>query len=396
MAYVRDSSLTMGLAALLVGWPGAAGCMGDQRSRDDGGADGSAVREDGGDAGGQPDGLGEAADVGDCPEVDYRDDLDDHPGCTVEGLDGPLGLVPGFRCAAVAYEAPTEDPDLPVVVLVHSNGGDPRVWEPRIDPSVDPPGPEQGAPMLADVLTQAGFLAFAVDLRTDRVCEVDDCGCSDSTICNLTRTVDHGWAVPLVMHLIEAVMAAHRGRQVSIVAHGFGATVVRDAIRRLTLRGVAVLARLEDVVLLAGLNHGISDRCGWDRCGMSNTARGRCGCELGFQDEAPTCFVGRLNGPGGAWEAPCADGRTAYGRNDACGGHRVRWTTVVMADEDASAIGLSCSSEATAALAGADNLTLGPDAVDRSDYWLGQAFVADCGAARSREAIELVLRVLTD
>jgi hypothetical protein len=345
---------------------------------------------------GDADADGDAEGVeGDCTEVVYRDDLSAHPGCSTEGLEDDVAQIPGFSCAARPYVSPTEDTSKPVVILVHGNSDDPDVWEPSTDPTCDPPGADQGAPMLSDRLMDAGYRAYAVDMRSDLVCEVDQCDCSDYTICNPTRTMDHGWGVPLVMNLVEAVMGAYPDRQLVIIGHSFGATVARDALRRLFFQGVPVFQRIDHVLLLSGANHGVSSYCGYDCCGYCNTSRGRCACEMGFRDGySPTCFSQALNGPDGAWEIPCADGQTAFGRSDACGGHVVPWTTIVMEDEADGSQRDLCSSEASAALVGAENLTIALESADISDYFYCTFLQHHFGSARSREALDLIMNVL--
>jgi hypothetical protein len=149
------------------------------------------------------------------------------------------------------------------------------------------------------------------------------------------------------------------------------------------------------VVLLSGANHGVSSYCGYDCCGQCATMRGRCACEMGFRDAfEPTCFSLALNGPGGAWETPCADGQTAFGRGDACGGHAVRYTTIVMEDEvDGSQRDL-CTSESSAALAGAENYTIALESPDLSDYFYCTLLQNHFGSQRSLEALNLIMDVL--
>lgn len=56
---------------------------------------------------------------------------------------------------------------------------------------------------------------------------------------------------------VEAVLDYTGAEKVDIVAHSLGVTLVRDWIRQEQDRGTPVLARLDDVVLIAGPNHGV-------------------------------------------------------------------------------------------------------------------------------------------
>lgn len=71
----------------------------------------------------------------------------------------------------------------------------------------------------------------------------------------------HAANTPDVGAFIEAVLAYTGAEKVDIVAHSLGATLVRDWIRQELGRGVDVLSKLDDVVLIAGANHG-SHFCG--------------------------------------------------------------------------------------------------------------------------------------
>ena len=70
--------------------------------------------------------------------------------------------------------------------------------------------------MLAEKLVAQGVKTYAIDMRYDRVCEVDDCG-SDLATQNPARNMDHGWGVPIAQHFIKSVIEAHPGRKVSLV-----------------------------------------------------------------------------------------------------------------------------------------------------------------------------------
>ena len=326
--------------------------------------------------GGDDDGAWSIADA-----IEYRE-LDDHPGCTTGGLDYAAAAIPGYDCAAKAYPFPAgtrEDEDAPIVLLVHGNSDGPEAWE-RF---------EDGAPMLAERLAARGVRVYALDLRIDRV---DDPQNNNDTE-NAARNVDHGWAVPLAQHLIEAVLAAEPDRQLSLVGFSLGVTTLRDALRRIHAAGdVNVWPRLDDVVLLAGANHGVSSFA--RLCGKNPTMRGRVACQMGARDNfSPTDFSLALNGPDHAYEAPCADGATAYGDAD-CAGHRVVYTTVVMRDIDNGSYQDEFVSEASTALEGADNRNLELTDVDDSGYFFGGLLKNHYGASRSAAALELVDAVI--
>lgn len=313
--------------------------------------------------------------------IEYRA-LSSHPGCTTAGLDYAPANIPGFDCAAKAYPLPagvTEDRDAPIVLLIHGNSDAPEAWE-RF---------EDGAPMLAERLTERGLRVYALDLRIDRV--DDPQGNNDTE--NAARNVDHGWAVPLTQHLIEAVLAAEPDRQLSLVGFSLGVTTIRDALRRIHVAGeVTLWPRLDDVVLLAGANHGVSSFA--RLCGKNPTMRGRVACEMGSRDNyAPTDFNLALNGPDHAYETPCGDGATAYG-DDVCAGHRVAYTTVVMRDIANGSYQDEFVSEASAALAGADNRRLELTDVDESGYFFGGLLKNHYGASRSAAALAIALEVL--
>lgn len=314
--------------------------------------------------------------------IEYRDDLAAHPGCTTAGLDYPAATIPGYRCAAKAYPFPggvSEDTSAPIVILVHGNSDAPEEWE-RF---------EDGAPMLAERLAAAGVRTYAVDLRID---EVDDPQSNNDTE-NAARNVDHGWSVPLVQHLLEAVLAAYPDRQVSLVGFSLGVTTVRDALRRIHAAGAVTLwPRLDDVVLLAGANHGVSSFA--RLCGKNPTMRGQVACQMGNRDGySPTDFLLALNGDAGAYETPCSDGQTAFG-DDACGGHTVHYTTVVMRDIANGSYQDEFVSQASAALAGADNRTVGLEDVDQTGYFFGGLLKNHYGACRSEAALAIAMEVL--
>lgn len=372
--------------ALALGW-GASGCVPapPAGSQDAGGAPA-------GDAGDRPMPPG---DVADAPSVDYLDDLSAHPGCTTEGLAYAPASLPGYACAARDFTAElggTENPSAPIVLLIHGNSDTPDSWlahtpeTPCTDAEGAPViGATEGAPMLAERLVTAGLRTIAVDLRFDRV---DDPATNNDTE-NAAKNMDHGWSVPIAQRFIRAAMEANPDRRFVIMGFSLGATVARDAVRRLFVNeGFDVFSRLHAMVLMAGANHGVSS---FALCGANPTMRGRVACQMGSRAAyMPTDFMRPLNGPGGQYETPCSDGSSAFGQTDACGGNSVRYTTIVMEDLASGEQQDLFVSEASSALAGADNRTIGLNDVDESNYFFCGLFRNHYGAARSEAALEIV------
>jgi hypothetical protein len=336
-----------------------------------------------------------AANPASADAIVYRG-LPQHPGCTTAGLEtrssgcaayghpgtgsyggADIASIPGYRCAAKAYPVPAEDPEKPILLLVHGNSDVPSVFERSGDDA-----------MLAERATDAGFRVLALDLRYDRV----DDPHGNNTTENLAQNFDHGWAVPIAEHFIDSVMRANPTRPISIVAFSTGATVVRDALRRLHRAHAKPFERLSDVVLVAGGNHGIIN--GDKLCRENPTMRGKLGCQLGDRGDVvafqPTPFLKSLNGPDGAFETPCSDGLTAFGQSGVCGRHVVRYTTLVMKGGD------EFLSEPSAALRGATNLTIPTDAVDTSRYFCDGILRDHYGAVRSDAALSQILSALTE
>lgn len=313
--------------------------------------------------------------------IAYRDDLAGHPGCATDGMTYTPASIPGYACAAKAYPTGGVDESKSLVLLIHGNSDTPAEFEAF----------EAGDPMLAEDLVADGHEVIAIDLRIDKC---DDPQANNDTE-NAARNVDHGWTTPLVEALITQVIAAHPDRPISLVGFSLGVTAIRDALRRLHLAGAidgGVWSHLEDVVLLAGANHGVSSFA--RLCGKNPTMRGEVACEMGNRDAyAPTEFLAALNGPDGAWETPCSDGQTAFGE-DACAGHTVAYTTVVMRDIANGSYQDEFVSEASAALAGADNRTIELTDVDESGYFFGGLLKNHYGSARSAAALSIVREVL--
>ncbi len=317
----------------------------------------------------------------------YRDDLPRHPGCLPRAsYDGALFLNRGnqaevppglpvqsvdpqspaylidYPCAAKAYQMPTGtavDPAKPVVILVHGGMASPNSWEEFVDPALIDVNPDlagtqlrsansfeftaDSAPreMFAHKLLTQGFQVYAADFRSDRVRELvganPDASTDDPGFGDGFGSVDHGWSVPLVQALIKAVMLTHTRQQIALVGHGLGATVARDALRRLYKEfrdGRSTLnpyPRVNHVVLASGFFHGLAGAtyC----CTNFATMLGTRGCELGdLHASAPTPFMMTLNGPEDLFSVPCADGYSAYGDENACDGHTVLYTTLGMTD----------------------------------------------------------------
>jgi len=343
---------------------GSLGCLRQHHDDDGGGGDGSFL-----------------------DAIDYRDDLATHPGCSTAGLAYAPAQIPGFACAAHEYTT-NDDGTSPIVLLIHGNSDSPRGWETSSNPSCDPQGADEGAPMLAERLAAAGRKVIALDMRTDLV--DDPAGNNDTE--NAAKNMSHGWGTPLAEHFIRSVLDAFPDRHIQIVGFSFGVTVARDALRRLDVdEGYAVWPRVDDVVLLAGGNHGVST---FALCATNPTMRGAVTCEMGDRAAySPTPFLAALNGPEGAWETPCHDGTAAFGR-DVCDAHSVAYTTVVMKDIDEGTQQDPFVSQASSALDGADNETVDLTDFDQSDYFFCGLFKDHYGAARSQAALAIVLAAL--
>ena len=275
-----------------------------------------------------------------------------HPGCTVTGLSYDPAVIANFTCAAKEYSFPEgveEDTEKPIVLLIHGNSDSPASWEGFLHPDPDPetlgfPVDTTMREQLADLLPAAGFRTIAIDNRTTTV--FLDEPTSNLVTENAAGNVDHGWAVPLAQELIKRVVDANPGRQVSLIGFSLGATVMRDAVRRLFIEfrngewDINIFERIQDMVVASGAQHGVN--AGDALCGGNTTMRGTVGCEMGQRNTyTQTAFHESLNGPAmpddgdgiGYWyESPCADGSYAFGLVDACGDNQVEYTTITMAD----------------------------------------------------------------
>lgn len=316
--------------------------------------------------------------------VEYRDDLAAHPGCSTDGMSYPASTMGDYRCAARSYPADAADPSLPIVLLIHGNSDTPDSWQ-RFPA-------DRGEPMVAEALIDLGYEVHAIDFRIDRVDDPQ----SNNESENAARNIDHGWSTPIAEEFIRATIAAYPGRRVSLIGFSLGTTVIRDALRRLHVGGeVNPWPHLQDVVLLAGANHGVSTYA--RLCGVNPTMRGEVACELGSRDGfAPTDFMNALNGADGAYETPCGDGVMAFGEADVCGGNTVQYTTIVMQDIEDGSYQDEFVSEASSALRGADNRLIELTDVDESGYFFDGLLKNHYGAARSRAALDLMVEVLAD
>ncbi len=316
--------------------------------------------------------------------VVYRDDLASHPGCSTDGMSYQHGGPAAYRCAAKVYPVASEDTGKPIVLLIHGNSDTPDEWErwPK----------DSGAPMIAETLAGLGYRTLAIDLRIDLV---DDPQSNNDTE-NAARNIDHGWATPIAQDFIRSAMEADPTRRFTIIGFSLGATIIRDALRRLHVEGaINPWERLEDVVLLAGANHGVSTYA--RLCGKNPTMRGQVACELGSRDSfAPTDFMSALNGPDGAYETPCSDGDSAFGATGSCGGNTVSYTTVVMRDIADGSYQDEFVSESSSALAGADNRLIELEDTDETGYFFNGLLKNHYGAARSQAALDIVVEVVGD
>ncbi|HVE85119.1 MAG TPA: hypothetical protein VND93_19845 [Myxococcales bacterium] len=321
--------------------------------------------------------------------ITYRD-LAAHPGCTTAGLSYSAASDTGYSCAAKEYAFPggvSEDASKPIVLLFHGNSSTPADFETYA-------GDANRTPMLAERLVANGFRTFAVDFRTDRV----DDPASNNTTENAARNFDHGWATPIASAFIDAMMKQFPDRRFSMVGFSLGTTIIRDATRRLTADGKMDWSRIQDMVLAAGANHGVSTYRAL--CGTNATMRGQVACQLGDRTAyAPTDFLANDNGEAGAWETPCADGETAFGvggEGGQCSGHRVQYTTIVMRDISQGTYQDEFVSEASARLEGADNQLIETTEPDQTGYFYAPAFSDHFGSIRSEHALQIAMGALSN
>ncbi|REG32337.1 alpha/beta hydrolase family protein DUF900 [Archangium gephyra] len=271
------------------------------------------------------------------------------PNVATGHIDGDVARIPGFPCAAKEYTQTFEDTSKPIVILVHGVSTRPHAWEKFLLPPgtainsaferVNFPPDTEARDQLAERLIAAHYRVLAVDFRTDLVASVDPT--TNSTTENAAGNVDHGWSTPILQSLVKAVMKNNPTRQVALVGHSVGVTVVRDALRRLYVEHVKgepgainPFPRLSHVILGSGHNHGVST---YDSpstlCRDNRTMRGAVVCEMGSRASyVQTYFHRPLNGPKDLFATPCADGDFAFGRTGQCGGNVVKYYTLAMTD----------------------------------------------------------------
>lgn len=337
-----------------------------------------------------------------------------HPGCSTEGLDYTAATIPDYPCAAKEYAFPdgvTEDTTKPIVILVHGNSDSPDGFEAYLHPdpaSLGFPADTETRDQLAELLPAAGYRTITVDMRIDLV---DDSPSAAGG--NIAKNIDHGWAVPIAQELIKQVIIANPDRKVSIVGFSLGATVVRDALRRLFAQNqdgawdINVFSRLQDVIVASGAHHGVKTFA--DLCGKNTTMSGTVTCEMGQRNTyTQTAFHEPLNGPsmfaagqafGGWYETPCADGDYAFGLRGACGGNAVQYTTITMADIESGTQQDEFVSEHASRLYPiecANNIVTDMNDFDTSGYFYNGALRNHFGAVRSAAGLVHMTTALAD
>ena len=337
-----------------------------------------------------------------------------HPGCSTAGLMYTAASIPGYACAARDFPFPagvTEDTTKPIVILVHGNSDAPDGWMTYLaanPASLGFAADTTARDQLAELLPAHGFRTIAVDMRTDLV--DDPPSPADQDTGNTPKNTDHGWAVPIAEELIRDVANAYPDRQIDVVGFSLGATVERDALRRLWVQwvnktwDVDIFSRIDHVIVASGANHGVSS---FAECGSNLTMRGTVTCEMGQRNQyTQTEFDRPLNGPalmtddgtwGGWWETPCADGDYAYGKRGACGQHVVAYTTITMKDLPNGTQQDEFVSEASARLhptACADNALDELTDFDTSGYFYNGYFRNHFGSARSDAGLAKILAAL--
>lgn len=338
---------------------------------------------------------------------------DVHPGCSKEGLSYTPATIGDYPCAAKEYPFPegvTEDTTKPIVILVHGNSDAPVSWEAFLHPdpgSLPFTADTEARDQLAELLPAAGYRTIAVDMRIDLV---DDPG---GTTGNAAKNIDHGWGVPITQELIKQVIIANPGRHVSIIGFSLGATVLRDALRRLFVQyqdgvwDINVFSRVDDVIAASGGHHGVKTFTAL--CGNFTTMNGTAACEFGqLNTYTQTAFHTPLNGPaatgegevfGGWYETPCADGSYAFGVRDACGGNVVEYTTITMVDIANGQQQDEFVSEHSSRLypvACASNVVTSLDDYDTSGYFFSGFFRNHFGSARGAKGLTLIEQALAD
>jgi hypothetical protein len=180
-----------------------------------------------------------------------------------------------------------------------------------------------------------------------------------------------------------------------MVGFSLGPTIIRDALRRMHRRGMKPFERIQDLVFASGSHHGVST---FSYCAQNSSMKGRVTCELGDRTNyVETSFHKPLNGPNGDFETPCGDGDIAFGQAGVCGGHKVRYTTIVMADAfepGTQNLRDEFVNEKSSALKGAKNLTVPATSPDVSGYFC-RGFLADhYSAVRSENGLGQIMTAL--
>jgi hypothetical protein len=342
---------------------------------------------------------------------------DVHPGCTTDGLAYTAAAIPGFPCAARQFDFPagvTEDPAKPIVILVHGNSETPTGWIRYVHPdpgSLDFPADETPRDQLAERLPALGYRTIAVDMRYDRVDDPPSPEGQDTG--NTPKNMDHGWGVPIVQEAIKRIVVANPDRRITLLGFSLGATVVRDAVRRLWVEwvdgtwDVNLLGRLDDVILASGTHHGVVSFAA--QCGANRTMRGTVTCEMGQRNTySQTVFHRPLNGPAidpagqqfaGWYETPCADGDYAFGRRGVCEGNAIQYTTITMQDLENGSQQDEFVSEHASRLyptACAHNVVTGLNDFDASGYFYNGFFRNHYGSVRSDAGLGVIVAALED
>ncbi|MCS6806440.1 MAG: fibronectin type III domain-containing protein [Acidobacteriota bacterium] len=115
----------------------------------------------------------------------------------------------------------------------------------------------------------------------------------------------HAANVPDVGAFIEAVLAYTGAEKVDIVAHSLGVTIVREWIRQQLSRGADPLSKLDDLVFIAGANHG-AHFCGFPYVRGTEPPSLLQLCQEVGQPDSP--FLRALN----ANETPQSNGKPDY------------------------------------------------------------------------------------
>ncbi|MEM1025230.1 MAG: alpha/beta hydrolase [Myxococcota bacterium] len=362
----------------------------------------------------------------------YRDDLANHVGCepvvaygnNVEFLvqtneamvpPGTPASIPGYDCAAKAYETTNVDMSKPIVILVHGNSSSVTSFEEYFNAGIA--GTEVTTfsqfsfnvettvrEQLATKLLNDGFEVIAFDARTDLVNQLTDY----DVMANANRNIDHGWSVPMLQSLVNAVMTNNPGRRISLIGHSLGTTMIRDALRRMYVAwtdseagALNPFPQLADVILASGANHGVSTGGLCDP--MVRNMSIAVTCEMGDRGAfLPTYFSEVNNGPNDLYTAPCADGSYAFGSEDQCGNNVVDYTTITMEDVPDGSFQDEFVSESSARLdlePCVDNELVSLADFDASGYFFDAlpGFLANhFGSIRSDAGMAIILDKLND